>query len=417
MTTTTVSAATPAALPTLAAGVRISEIDLLRGLVIVLMALDHVRDYFYAGGFAVNPLDPSQTNPALYLTRWITHLCAPTFVFLAGVSAWLQFAKGKTRPNLSLFLLTRGLWLIVLELTVLSFGWSFAFPFLLFMQVIWAIGWSMIGLAALLWLPRTAVLAIGVAIVAGHNLLDPIQPDQLGAFAIVWTFLHDGGLIPNFEQPIGLVAYPVLPWFGVIALGYGMGALFMEPPAQRDRKLLILGALMLSAFFVLRFFNTYGNPTAPAGPNPGVRFWQDQPDLTSQVMVFFDVQKYPPSLQFVLVTLGIVFVIWPLLSKLRGPVGSVLNTFGAVPFFFYVLHIYAVHLLAMAANAAAGNEISGFFNYLVKGFTGSPDVQNIGFPLWGVYLAWLAVLALLYPICRYWQGVKARRRDWWLSYL
>jgi hypothetical protein len=134
-------------------------------------------------------------------------------------------------------------------------------------------------------------------------------------------------------------------------------------------------------------------------------------------MVFFDVQKYPPSLQFVLITLGIVFVTWPLFSKLRGPVGSVLNTFGAVPFFFYVLHIYAVHLSAMAANAAVGNEISGFFNYLVKGFTGSPEVQNIGFPLWGVYLAWLAVLAVMYPLCRYWQGLKARRRDWWLSYL
>jgi uncharacterized membrane protein len=417
MTATTISGASPASVQSLAAGVRITEIDLLRGLVIVLMALDHVRDYFYAGGFAVNPLDPAQTNPALYLTRWITHLCAPTFVFLAGVSAWLQFAKGKTRPQLSLFLFTRGLWLIFLELTVLSFGWSFAFPYLLFMQVIWAIGWSMIGLAALIWLPRTAVLAIGIAIIAGHNLLDPIQPDQLGSFGIFWTFLHEGGLVPNFERPIGLVPYPIIPWLGVIAFGYGMGAVFTEPPAQRDRKLLLLGGLMLAAFFVLRFFNAYGNPTAPAGPNPGVRIWQDQPDLASQIMVFFDVQKYPPSLQFVLVTLGIVFVTWPLLSKLRGPVGSILSTFGAVPFFFYVLHIYAVHLLAMAANAAAGNEISGFFNYLVKGFTGSPEVQNIGFPLWGVYLAWLAVVAIMYPLCRYWQGLKARRRDWWLSYL
>jgi uncharacterized membrane protein len=417
MTATAAAAAASTGAPRIAAGVRISEIDLLRGLVIVLMALDHVRDYFYAGGFSVNPLDPAQTYPALYITRWITHLCAPAFVFLAGVSAYLQLAKGKTIAQLSRFLVTRGLWLIFLELTVLSFGWSFAFPFLLFMQVIWAIGWSMIGLAALIWAPRLAVLAIGVAIIAGHNLLDPIQPDQLGSLSMLWTFLHEGGLVPNFERPIGLVPYPIIPWLGVIALGYGMGALFTEPAPPRDRKLLMLGAAMLGAFFVLRFFNAYGNPTAPSGPNPGVRLWREQPDLASQLMVFFDVQKYPPSLQFVLVTLGAIFVIWPLLSRLRGPLGSMLNTFGAVPFFFYVLHIYVVHLLAMAANAAAGREISGFFNYLVKGFTGAPDVQNLGFPLWGVYLGWLGVIAIMYPLCRYWQRLKARRRDWWLSYL
>jgi uncharacterized membrane protein len=419
MTATTTSAATPAFSPALATGARISEIDLLRGLVIVLMALDHVRDYFYAGGFAVNPLDPAQTYPALYVTRWITHLCAPTFVFLAGVSAYLQFAKGKTTAQLSRFLLTRGLWLIFLELTVLSFGWSFAAPWMLFMQVIWAIGWSMIGLSALVWLPRVAALGVGVAIIAGHNLLDPITPGQLGSLGIFWTFLHEGGVVPNFERPIGVAAYPLIPWLGVIAFGYGMGALFMEPPAQRDRKLLMLGGAMLAAFFVLRFFNLYGNPAQPVelGPYGDVNTWRGQPDLSSQIMVFFDVQKYPPSLQFVLVTLGLIFVIWPLLSRLRGPVGSVLNTFGAVPFFFYVLHIYVVHLLAIAANAAAGNEISGFFNYLVKGFTGSPEVQDIGFPLWGVYLAWVAVIAIMYPLCRYWQGLKARRRDWWLSYL
>ncbi|MGE0741218.1 MAG: DUF1624 domain-containing protein [Hyphomonadaceae bacterium] len=407
-------AAAPSAL--FAARARITEIDMLRGLVIVLMALDHVRDYFYAGGFAVNPLDPAQTTSALYITRWITHLCAPTFVFLAGVSAYLQFAKGKPTPRLSGFLLSRGLWLIALELTVLSFGWSFAVPWMLFMQVIWAIGWSMIALAALVWLPRMAVLAIGVVIIAGHNLLDPIQPAQLGSFALVWTFLHEGGLVPNFEQPIGLAAYPILPWIGVVAFGYGMGAVFMQSAAKRDRELLTLGGLMLAAFFVLRWFNAYGNPTS-AGPDPRVRVWSDQPDLTAQVMVFFDVQKYPPSLQFVLVTLGLIFVIWPLLSRLRGPVASVLTTFGAVPFFFYVLHIYLVHLLAMAANAAVGRDISGFFNYLVNGFTGSPLVEGLGFPLWGVYAAWIVVLALLYPLCRYWQELKARRRDWWLSYL
>ncbi|MBC7768605.1 MAG: DUF1624 domain-containing protein [Phycisphaerales bacterium] len=403
-----------------ATGVRISEIDMLRGLVIVLMALDHTRDYFFtAGGFSTNPLDPAQTTPWLYATRWITHLCAPTFVFLAGVSAYLQFAKGKTAPKLSMFLLTRGLWLIALELTVLSFGWSFAAPWMLFMQVIWAIGWSMIVLAGAVWLPRMAVLAIGVAIVAGHNLLDPISPQQWGSASLLWQFLHEGGPVFVGEAPIGILAYPILPWFGVIALGYGMGAVFMEAPAKRDRTLLMLGLAMIAAFLVLRGFDLYGNPYADArgGPFGASVAWQDQPELGAQIMGFMDVQKYPPSLHFVLATLGIVFTLWPLLARVRGPVAAFLTTFGAVPFFFYVLHIYLIHVLAIAANAALGRDVSPFFNYLVNGFTGMPAMQQIGFSLPWVYAAWIVVLALLYPLCRYWQQLKARRRDWWLSYL
>ncbi len=423
MTDATVSPATPvpAARPAaLAAGVRISEIDMLRGLVIVLMALDHCRDYFIAGGgFTINPLDPAQTTPWLYVTRWVTHLCAPTFVFLAGVSAFLQLQKGKTQGALARLLFTRGLWLIVLELTFLSFGWSFAFPYLLFFQVIWAIGWSMIALAALIWLPRVVVLAIGIAIAAGHNLLDPIAAQQFGVWAPLWTFVHDGGPIFAGGVPVALAAYPVLPWMGVIALGYGAGALFPEAPAQRDRKLLLIGLSMLAAFFVLRFFELYGNPSAglAVGPFGAGASWRDQPTLGAQIMAFMDVQKYPPSLQFTLVTLGAVFAIWPLLTRLRGPVASVINTFGAVPFFFYVLHIYVVHLLAITANAAFGRDVSGFFNYLVNGFVAPERLAQLGFPLWGVYIAWIVVLTVLYPVCRYWQALKARRRDWWLSYL
>ncbi len=401
----------------LAAGVRISEIDMLRGLVIVLMALDHVRDYFFlGGGFSTNPLDPAQTTPWLYATRWITHLCAPTFVLLAGVSAYLQFAKGKTTPQLSVFLLTRGLWLIVIEMTVLSFGWSFAFPFLLFLQVIWAIGWSMIALAALIWLPRVAVLAIGIAIIVGHNLLDPITSQQLGAFAPLWLLLHDGGPIFVGQMPVALAAYPVLPWVGVIALGYGMGALFAGEPAKRDRALFLLGLAMVAAFVLLRWFEWYGNPAAGAGPFD-VGSWRDESGFGAALMTFLNVQKYPPSLQFLLVTLGAVFMLWPALARLRGPVASVLTTFGAVPFFFYVLHIYLVHLLAIGANAAFGRDVSGFFNYLVNGFIQPELLASLGFALPWVYVAWVVVLALLYPACRYWQKLKQRRRDWWLSYL
>lgn len=414
MTATTVSAASPAYSPSLAAGVRISEIDLLRGLVIVLMALDHVRDYFHAGSFGINPLDPEQTTPWLYVTRWVTHLCAPTFVFLAGVSAYLQFARGKTTPSLSRFLLTRGLWLVFLELTFISFGWSFGFPYAFFMQVIWAIGWSMIGLAALVWLPRVAVLVIGIAIIAGHNLLDPISAQSAG---LLWTFLHDGGPVFIGEQPIGLAAYPLLPWLGIIAFGYGLGATFAEPPAKRDRTVLMMGLGMLTAFFVLRWLNIYGDPSFATGPEAVARDWRDQTSFGAAVMVFFDVQKYPPSLQFTLVTLGAVLTIFPLLSRLPGIVRSVLNTFGAVPFFFYLLHIYLIHLLAIAANTAMGRDVGGMFNYMINVFIRPERLEGLGFSLPWVYVAWIVVLALLYPLCRYWQGLKARRRDWWLSYL
>lgn len=397
---------------------RISEIDTLRGLVIVLMALDHTRDFFHSGAFSFDPLDPAQTTPWLYLTRWITHLCAPTFVLLAGVSSALQLNRGKSNGALSLLLLTRGLWLIVLECTVLSFGWSFGFPYPIFLQVIWAIGWSMIALSALVWLPRAAVLACGVLIVGGHNLLDPITPDQFGAGALLWQVLHEGGPIFVGQQPIGIFAYPILPWIGVIALGYGLGGVFTAPAVQRDRTLFALGVAMLLAFFMLRGLNLYGDAAVSnVGPVSDATSWRAQPSFEAAAMKFFDLQKYPPSLMFVLVTLGLVFALWPLLAWLRGPLARVFNTFGAVPFFFYVLHIYLIHALATAANAAMGRDVAGMFNYMRNVFLAPELLQGTGFGLGVVYLAWLVVLGLLYPLCCWWANLKRTRRDWWLSYL
>jgi uncharacterized membrane protein len=404
-----------------AVGVRISEIDMMRGLVIVLMALDHVRDYFFNGAGMIGVggalLDPATTTPAIYLTRWVTHLCAPTFVFLAGVSAYLQFAKGKPIPQLSGFLATRGLWLIFLEATVLSFGWSFGFPYAFFLQVIWAIGLCMLALSVLVWLPRMAVLAIGVIIVAGHNLLDPITVAQFGQFGLVWTILHEGGPIIIGETPIGLIAYPVLPWIGIAALGYGLGGVFTETPEKRNRTILLIGLGMLAAFFTLRFAMVYGDPAFPTGPEGVWKDWRDQASFGDAAMVFFDVQKYPPSLQFTLVTLGVMLTLWPVFTRLRGPVASVLTTFGAVPFFFYVLHVYLIHVLAIALNAAAGRDVRGLFDYMINVFLHPERLDGLGFSLPWVYVIWFVVLALLYPLCRYWQQLKARRRDWWLSYL
>src|SRR5688572_4060621 len=278
----------------LVAGVRLREIDMWRGLVIVLMALDHARGYFHAGTFPFNPLDPERTHAALYATRWITHLCAPSFVFLAGVSVYLQAAKGKSTSQLSGFLLTRGLWLIAIETTVVSFGWAFALPYHLLLQVIWAIGWSMMALSLLIWLPRMAVLAAGIAIIAGHNLLDPLTADQLGPFSPAWTILHDRGPLFFGGDQIGYVLYPILPWVGIMAFGYGLGALFLQPAQQRDRLLLALGGAMVAVFLVLRTFNLYGDPDP----------WTLRGDPGRSIMAFLDVHKYPPSLMYVLATLG-----------------------------------------------------------------------------------------------------------------
>ncbi|HNS88044.1 MAG TPA: heparan-alpha-glucosaminide N-acetyltransferase domain-containing protein, partial [Parvularculaceae bacterium] len=362
---------------------RIPEIDMLRGFAIVLMALDHARDYFHNLAFAFDPLDAAQTTTSIYLTRWITHLCAPTFLLLAGVSASLQLERGKSRKTLSRLLATRGLWLIFLELTVLSFGWSFSYPYVLFLQVIWTIGWCMIALAGLFWAPQIAVLALGVMIIAGHNLLDFVPPESFGAFSVIWVALHSGGPIFADGRPIVLFAYPILPWTGVIAFGFGLGRLFSSPPATRDRIILIIGIVFLALFLALRGFGLYGDAAVAtaAGPFGALADWREAETAAAMVMAFFNVQKYPPSLMFVLATLGAVFTAWPLLTRLRGPIAKALATFGAAPFLFYVLHVYLTHALAIAANAAVGRDVNPLFDYMANVLAAPGGFQTVGFSL------------------------------------
>lgn len=380
---------------------RVATVDVLRGLVIVIMALDHIRDYLHATGYSGNPLDPRQSDVLLYSTRWITHLCAPTFVFLSGVSAWLQLARGKSRGAVARQLFTRGLWLVVLELTVVSFAWAWSFPYLVFLQVIWAIGVSMMVLSGLVFLPVNAVLAIGVVIVAGHNALAGINPVSLGVTGQVLGFLFGPTIIPTWL----VSAYPIVPWMGVMLLGYALGRLFVE--AKDARKVALVGVGMLALFVLLRATNLYGNPVP----------WTPQAGVGGSVMTFLDVSKYPPSLQFVCVTLGVVMVLYPLLAKLRGPVMTLLLTYGSVPLIAYVAHIFVVHLVAVLSRVVTGQDASGLSNAIGK-FIFAPDTQlGISFPLWYVYIAWVVVLATIYPLCRWWAGVKRRHRDWWLSYL
>lgn len=385
---------------------RLVSIDILRGLVIVIMVLDHVRDFLHVDALR-DPLDPAHTTALLYATRWITHFCAPTFVFLAGASAWLQRARGKTPRELALFLLTRGLWLVFLELTVLGFGWSFSVPFLLFLQVIWAIGWCMVGLALCVWLPRAAVLALGALIIGGHNLLDPIRPEQWGSFANLWTALHVPGLWSHDGVPYAFDVYSLLPWFGVMLFGYGMGQVFLAPAARRDRVLLTLGLSMITAFLVLRYFNLYGDP------HP----WATQTTASKSVMDFLRVEKYPPSLFYVLATLGPVFALVPLIERWRGGVARFFMVFGSVPLFAYVVHLYLAHVLAIVLRVATGQSIAGQFDEIRVVLLHPGRLEGSGFSLPVVYAAWIGIVLALYPLCRWYAGLKARRHEWWLSYL
>ena len=385
----------------LSAGARLSSVDMLRGLIIILMILDHVRDYFMVGAFFRDAVDPATSYPALYATRWITHLCAPGFVFLAGVSAFLKGERTNDARSLSWFLLSRGLWLIVLELTVVNFGWNFGIsaPFL---QVIWAIGASMVVLAGLVWLGPRAVLAIGIAIVALHNLLDPINPPHLGDAAPVWNLVHEAGFPNLWGVPI-FAAYPVLPWLGIMCLGYGLGGMFLKPSGERIRTLIFLGLAFLAAFAILRGLNVYGDP-AP---------WKAFDTPAQTVMSVLNVQKYPPSLLFTLATMGINLLLLAAFERARGPVAEFFLTYGRVPLFVYVLHIYLIHALQIGVGIAIGRPVADF----IKVFENPAKQQGWGFDLPVVYLVWLGVVLALFPLARWFGKVKRTRREWWLSYL
>lgn len=377
------------------ARIRLHSIDTLRGLVIVLMALDHVRDYFTNVRF--DPLDLVQSDPALFMTRWITHLCAPTFIFLAGVSAHLV-SRRMSRRELSWFLITRGVWLIALELTVVVIGWNFNLRYEggFFLQVIWAIGASMIVLAGLVHLPRWAIATLAVVTIAGHNLLDGIRPETFGAWAPLWNLIHVQG-----ETPFGLLMYPIIPWFAVMALGYCAGVVFELDEQRRRRILFAAGTTALLLFVVLRAINVYGDPYP----------WSSQPTAAATLMAFIKVHKYPPSLMYLLVTLGISTLLLGALEYARGALVDVLNTFGRVPMFFYLLHIYLVHSFAGLVALTLGygpDVITNLYEHFPAGW---------GFGLPGVYVAWLIVVAALYPACKWFAEVKRRRSDWWLSYL
>ena len=376
---------------------RIDSIDLVRGLIMVLMALDHVRDFFAPGGF--NPRDA--TEPALFMTRWITHFCAPVFVLLAGTSAFLYGGRGRTTQELSRFLLTRGIWLVLMELTLVRLAWTFSFDLsYFFSQVIFAIGASMIALSALVFLPRRAIAVIALVLIAGHNLLDWVKADSLGAAAPLWNFLHEPALL-QFGGVKWFAVYPLIPWIGVMAAGYALGPLFTLERATRTRWLSGLGAVAVVGFVLLRASNVYGDP-AP---------WQMQDDLTATILSFVNCEKYPPSLLYLAMTLGPALLVLAAVEHAKGPLARWITTYGRVPLFYYVAHVFVIHALAVIFAWTSGVAT----NWLFGPFPADkPAGYGLGLP--GVYAIWLLVVVALYPPCRWFAAVKRRRSEWWLSY-
>lgn len=375
---------------------RLSSIDLLRGTVMVLMLLDHVRETFFLHLQMGDPVDVATTSPALFVGRLLAHLCAPVFVFLTGLSAWLYASRQPDgRRAASAFLFKRGLFLIVLELTLVNFAWTLELPpQTLYLQVIWAIGLSMLALSALLWLPRAALVALAVAIVAGHNLLDGIRLDAGHPLHTLWAVLHQRDWLQLGDAMRARTSYPVLPWVGVIALGWAIGPWFARDacPARRHGLLLRSGLGALGGFLVLRMANVYGDAA-----------WTLQAETARTLMAFFNVTKYPPSLQFVLLTLGIGLLLLrlyesPTLARRLEPLAAL----GAAPMFFYLLHIYVLRLLYLGAVALWGTNHGDLF-----GFDSVATLVAIS----------VALTLLLQPPTAAFARLKARRRDIaWLRY-
>lgn len=388
---------------------RILSIDILRGIIMALMALDHTRDYFHLYAATDDPTNLTTTTPILFFTRFITHYCAPTFVFLSGISIYLQSLR-KSKTELAVFLLTRGLWLVLMELTFVNFGWSFNIHFnFVFLQVIWAIGWSMVFLAALIQLPYWGVVFTGAAITVLHNLTDLYVPenDSLKT-AANFLIMTDFSLYEVLGIKV-MSAYAILPWTGIMLLGYGAGRWFNQDlytPLKRHNYLVYSGLLLITLFVLLRLLNSYGDP-AP---------WVAMKTNTYTLLSYLNVTKYPPSLMYTCITLGPSLLALSVIEDQPFTwFSKAMNTLGRVPFFYYLIHIYVIHLLCTAV-------------YFVQGFTWEqldtiPQMfafrprENFGFGLGYVYLIWIAVVVICYFPCRWYDRYKSTHKKWWLSYL
>ena len=376
---------------------RLYSLDALRGLVMIIMALDHVRDFVHSQAMLFPPENLTRTTPILFFTRWITHFCAPVFMFAGGMGAFL-WAQRNT--GLSRFLWTRGLWLIVLELTVmrLAFYFSFSPAYPVLLTVLWALGASMIALAVLSKLPLRVLGVLSILTIVLHNLLDGVKGGAL------WTVLHRPGAIP-IGGTLVMVGYPLIPWIAVMSAGFCFGQIFLLTPEQRRRILVRTGAAMTIAFVVLRAINIYGDPSR----------WSPE---VYPVLSFLNCTKYPPSLDYLLMTLGPAMLCLAWFDGLTWRKENPLIVFGRVPLFYFVVHFFAAHAIASAAEGIRYGKFSLMFEPMPN--MGGPRElfpPDFGYDLWVVYVVWALLVIALYPLCRWYAGVKARRQDWWLSYL
>ena len=383
---------------------RIESIDLLKGLVMVIMALDHVRDYFHYSAFMFDPADPTQSTLPIFFTRWITHFCAPAFSFLAGLSAFMV-GKRKTQNELSAFLLKRGIWLVFIELTIVGFAWYFDFQFRTFgLLVIWSLGISMIVLAALIHLPRTYILIFSLLLICCHNLFDNVHFSG----NVLWSVIHEQVFYKLSDNTQLLIGYPIVPWIAVMALGYYFGALYDKSFDSKKRKKVfnIIGVIAITVFIVLRLTNLYGDP----------KQFKQYDTLSQDVISFLNPSKYPPSLLYLLMTLGATFLFLANAEKLKGRIVNFFCTFGRVPFFYYILHLYLIHIMALLFAQISG---WGWQKFILSTWIGfEPNMKGYGFSLWVVYLVWIGTILLLYPLCKRFDNYKQTHKEkWYLSYL
>jgi uncharacterized membrane protein len=387
---------------------RITSVDALRGFVMIIMALDHTREFFHAGAMSFQPEDLTRTTTALFFTRWITHICAPVFFFTAGTGAFFCLRRGqRTTGELSRFLWTRGLWLVVLELTALRFAMNFSLTKgMVMLTILWALGWSMVALGFLVRIPIRVLAPLSIAVIALHNLADSIDAARFGAYAWIWNVLHQNGLFTKGGIQF-LVAYPLIPWIFVMSAGFCFGAIVVLDPPRRRWWIFRIGLGLTLAFLVIRAINTYGDP------QPWSR---DFPGMTA--LSFLRCTKYPPSLDFLLMTLGPALMLLSWFDRLTFSKSNPLIVYGRVPLFYFLLHFSLIHLLTIPFAFLRYGRIAFMFNPLPS-VGGSADLYppGFGYSLPVVYAVWISVVVMLYPLCLWFARLKERRSDWWLSYL
>ena len=387
---------------------RVNSVDVLRGIIMVIMALDHVRDFFHVTAMTADPLNIATTTPALFFTRWITHFCAPVFAFLAGTSIYLTGLK-RSKSNLSAFLFKRGLWLVIVEIVIMTFALSFNPSYnIIFLQIIWAIGCSMIIMAVLIYLPLWAILSVGVILFFGHNLFDVVlQPAKGNSNIFLELFVTGSANFYPLDKAHTVAAfYKILPFTAIMILGYGLGSFFRPEitSAHRRKVLLLFGLLGIATFIIVRFINVYGDPV----------LWSPQSTPFNTFLSFISTTKYPPSLLFACMTIGPALIVLSLVEGVQSKLASFFITYGRVPFFYYIIHFFLIHTLCLVMFYATGHNNSQVVDP-ASPFYFRPAA--FGFNLLTVYGIWMLIVLLMYPLCKWYGNYKLSHKHWWLSYL